>query len=86
MGAPDSPVVHRTGTVRYPVHATSLRRWGLKGLDRWNPLSCSCTEQSGATLTFCSDFRLAPFPFAVDRWHQVTVAPLAHRICPVHTG
>jgi hypothetical protein len=22
----------------------------------------------------------------VDRWAQLTVAPLAHRTCPVHTG
>jgi hypothetical protein len=49
MGTPDSPVVHQTGTVHYSVHATSARCWGLERLDRWNPLSCSCTGQSGVT-------------------------------------
>ena len=43
MGIPDSPVVHQTGIVHCLVRATSARRWGLERLDRWNPLSCSCT-------------------------------------------
>jgi hypothetical protein len=29
MGTPDSPVVHRTGTVHYPVRATSARPLGI---------------------------------------------------------
>jgi hypothetical protein len=49
MGTPDSLMVHRTGNVHCPVRATSARCWGLERLDRWNPLSCSCTEQSGGT-------------------------------------
>jgi hypothetical protein len=49
MGTPDSPVVHWTCTVHCLVRATSARRWGLERLDRWNPLSCSCTTQFGAT-------------------------------------
>jgi hypothetical protein len=93
MGTLDSPVVHRTGTVHCPVRATSARSLGFGAVDRWNPLSCSCTGQSGATpdmsgvlLLLFSDFWHALFTLLVDRWHQVTVAPLAHRTCPVHTG
>jgi hypothetical protein len=32
MGTPDSPVVHRTLTVHYPVCATSADCWGLERL------------------------------------------------------
>jgi hypothetical protein len=49
MGTPDSPVVHRTCIVRYLVRATSARPLGFGADDRWSPLSCSCTGQSGAT-------------------------------------
>jgi hypothetical protein len=49
MGTPDSPVVHRTGTVHCPVRATSARSLGFGAVDRWNPFSFSCTGQSGAT-------------------------------------
>jgi hypothetical protein len=47
MGTPDSPVVHRTGTVHCPVRATSARPLGFGAVDRWNPLSFRCTGQSG---------------------------------------
>jgi hypothetical protein len=50
MGTPDSSVVHRTVTVHCPVRATSTHSLGSGADDRWNPLSCSCTGQSGATL------------------------------------
>jgi hypothetical protein len=50
MGTPDSPVVHQTCTIHYPVRTTSARPLGFGAIDRWNPLSCSCTGQSGATL------------------------------------
>jgi hypothetical protein len=33
MGTPDSPVVHRTGTVHCPVHATSARPLGFGAID-----------------------------------------------------
>jgi hypothetical protein len=56
MGTPDSPVVHQTRIVHCPVHATSTHRWGLERLDRWNPLSCSYTGQSGATLDMSGVF------------------------------
>jgi hypothetical protein len=49
MGTPDILVVNRTNTVHYPVRATSARPLGFVVVDRWNPLSCSCTGQSGAT-------------------------------------
>jgi hypothetical protein len=49
MDTPDSPVVHRSGTVHCPVCATSARPLGFVAVDRWSPLSCSCTGQSGAT-------------------------------------
>jgi hypothetical protein len=48
MGTPDSPVVHQTGTVHCPVRATSARPLRFGAIDRWNPLSCSCTGQSSA--------------------------------------
>jgi hypothetical protein len=41
------------------------------------------TGQSGAPLSFCSDFCrvycCALFAVRVDRWREVAVAPLAHR-------
>jgi hypothetical protein len=49
MGAPDSPVVHRTVVVHCPVRATSARPLGFGAIDRWNPLSFCYTGQSGAT-------------------------------------
>jgi hypothetical protein len=49
MGAPDSPVRHRTTTMHCPVCATSAQPLGLGAVDRWSRgLSC-CTRQSGAT-------------------------------------
>ena len=50
MGTPDSPVVHRTDTVHYPVRATSARPFGFWSGRPLEPLSCSCTGQSGATM------------------------------------
>jgi hypothetical protein len=72
MGAPDSPVRRH---VILPL-----------GLGAGRPLEAlsSCgTGQSGAPLTFCSDFYRvycsALFTVKVDRCAQLTVAPLAHR-------
>jgi hypothetical protein len=47
MGAPDSPVVHRTVTVHCPVRATSTRTLGFGAVDRWSALYFCCTGQSG---------------------------------------
>jgi hypothetical protein len=46
MGAPDSPVCHRTVTVYWPVRATSAQPLGFGAVDRWRRLSSSCTGQS----------------------------------------
>jgi hypothetical protein len=48
MGAPDSPVRHRTVTVHCPMRATSARPLGSGAVDRWNVLSSCCTGQSDA--------------------------------------
>jgi hypothetical protein len=50
MGTPDSPVAHRTTTVHCPVCATSARMLGFGASRLLEPLSYSCTRQSGATL------------------------------------
>jgi hypothetical protein len=89
MGTPDSPVAHRTGTVHCPVRATSTHLLGSGAVDRWNPLSCSCTGHVWCALTSL----LWALPRTVHRcslladshWRQVVVALLAHRTCPVHT-
>jgi hypothetical protein len=48
------------------------------------------TEQYGAPLTFCSDFCrvtvLNCSPIRVDRYPQISVAPLVHRTVRWHTG
>jgi hypothetical protein len=48
-GAPDSPVVHQTGhcTLSGVCHVSTPLGFGV--VDHWNPLSCSCTGQSGGT-------------------------------------
>ena len=63
--------------------ATSSYPLGLELVDRWRLLSSCGTGQSGASLILCSDFcRVycsALFTVRVDRWAQMTVAPLTHR-------
>jgi hypothetical protein len=49
MGAPDSPVAHRTDIIHCPVCATSACLLGFGAVDRWSRLSFCCTGQSGAT-------------------------------------
>jgi hypothetical protein len=68
MGTPDSPVAHRTTTVHCLVRATSARPLGFGASWPLEPLSCSCTGQSGATPDMsgdlwlcCSDFCHALF-------------------------
>jgi hypothetical protein len=51
MGTPDSPVVHRTGTVHCLVCATSARPLGFGAIDHWNLLSYSCTGHVRCALT-----------------------------------
>jgi hypothetical protein len=70
------------GTVHCPVHATSVDRWGLE----WLTIEVICPlvapdspVRSDFYIMHCSLFT------AVDRWAQLTITPLAHRTCPVHT-
>jgi hypothetical protein len=74
-------------TVHCPVRATSADRWGLERLTI--EVICSLVAPDSpvrydfATLT--SDFCAAHCTLftTVDRWAQLTVAPLAHRTCLV---
>jgi hypothetical protein len=78
MGAPDSPVRHRTITVHCLVRATSTQPLGFGAVDHWGALSSSCTGQSGA-LWLLSQHCSPQTPFADDRWRQLAVTLLAHR-------
>jgi hypothetical protein len=49
MGAPDSPVRHRTATVHCPMCVMSAQPLGFGAVDRWRHLSSSYTRQFGAT-------------------------------------
>jgi hypothetical protein len=66
----------------------STPRWGLEQLtvEFVCPVVAPDSPVPHRTCPVCSDFYRELFPFAVDRWRQVIVAPLAHRTCPVHTG
>jgi hypothetical protein len=48
-GAPDSPVVHQTGHCSLSGVCHVSTPLGFGAVDRWSPLSCTCTEQSGGT-------------------------------------
>jgi hypothetical protein len=63
MGTPGSLVAHRTGTVHYPVRATSACPLGFGVVDRWNPLSSSGTEHVRCVLTSPSDICLRTVRF-----------------------
>jgi hypothetical protein len=82
MGASDSPVRHRTGTVGCPVlrHVTQPLGSGAWSL---GALSSCGTGQSGAPLTCCSVFYatllLNIAPVRVDRCALDSRCPLAHR-------
>jgi hypothetical protein len=56
MGAPDSPVCHRTGTVPCPVRRHITQPLGFGAGRPLEALSSYGTGQSGAPLTFYSDF------------------------------
>jgi hypothetical protein len=70
---------------------------GFGAVDRWGPLSSSCTGQSSGTPNMsgafwlrCSDFWLRTVHLFTVDWSRplahLTVTPLDHRTCPVHTG
>jgi hypothetical protein len=93
MGTPDSPVVHKTATIHCPVHATSAHLLGFGGLTIG--VVCSIVAPNSLvahrTCPVCSDFAVLTSdahcsPFGKRPLVQVTIAPLAHRTCPVHTG
>jgi hypothetical protein len=83
MGAPDSPVRHRTLTVQCPVrrHVTQLLGFGAKSVV--GALSSCGTGRSGALLLRDSDFCCAlccTVPaIIVDRCAMDSRCPLAHR-------
>jgi hypothetical protein len=84
MGAPDSPVVHRTlhcslsdaFHVSYPL--------GFGAVDRWHLLSSSGTGHVRCVLTFCSDFWLALLTVADDRWHAESRCSIGSPDSPVN--
>jgi hypothetical protein len=86
MGAPDSPVRHRTVFGVPPRHPpVRAWSWSIVGgfvLMRHRTVRCD-TGQSDAPLTNCSDFCYvycyALFAVRVDRCVQIAVAPMAHR-------
>ena len=49
MGAPHSPVAHRTTNVHCSMCATSAHPLGFGAVNRWSRLSFCCTGQSDAT-------------------------------------
>jgi hypothetical protein len=79
----------RNGQVLFTVRCAPRQHtcWGLE-LSTVGTLCLVVASDSPLphrTCTVCSDFCRALLPFAVDRWRQVTVAPLAHWTCPVYT-
>jgi hypothetical protein len=86
MGAPDSPVRHRTMSGAPPRHPV-VRAWSWSTVGgsvlMWHRTVRCHTGQSGAPLTCCSDFCrdtvLHCSSVKVDRCAQIVVAPLVHR-------
>jgi hypothetical protein len=86
MVAPDSPVRHRTVSGAPPHHPV-VRAWSWSTIGGFvlmlhQTIRCH-TGQSGAPLTYCSDFcrdTVLHYSFVrVDHCTQVAVAPLVHR-------
>jgi hypothetical protein len=76
MGAPDSPVRHRTTTVHCPVCATSAQPLGFGAGRPLEPLSYCCTGQSGALWLCCSDFRWHTGQSSAPSFSTLKVAPI----------
>jgi hypothetical protein len=70
--------------------ATSVDHWGLERLtvEVLCPLAAPDSPVHSDFTALTSDLRTVhcSSDIAVDRWAQLTVAPLAHRTCPVHIG
>jgi hypothetical protein len=90
MGAPDSLVRHRTGTVPCLVRRHVTQQLGFGAGRPLEALSSCGTGQSGAPLNSCSDFcrdTVAYYSSVQSRpLAQIVVAPLAHRTVWWHTG
>jgi hypothetical protein len=96
MGAPDSPVRHRTGTVHCPVHATSAQMLGFWAVDVGVVCRLTAPDSLVPHWTFRCPLTLllwlcyALFAFtvhsAVDRCTHRAVALLAHWTIRWHTG
>jgi hypothetical protein len=88
----------RTGQPLFTVRCAPRQRarWGLELLTVWTvchfaaPDSLvphrTCPVTSDLCALTSTRHSSSLFPFAVDRWCAGTIAPLAHRTCPVHTG
>jgi hypothetical protein len=93
MGAPDSPVRHRTVSGAPPRHlVVRAWSWSIVGgfVLMWHRTVRCHTRQSGAPLTCCSDFCrgtvLHCSSVTVDHCAQIAVAPLVHRTVWWRTG
>jgi hypothetical protein len=93
MGAPDSPVRHRIGTVGCPVRRHVTQSLWFGSSRPLAPLSSCDTRQFGATpdtvrcaSDFCSDFWRVLFTRQSRPLHELAVAPLVHRTVRWHTG
>jgi hypothetical protein len=90
MGAPDSPVRHRTGIVHCPVRCHATQPLGLWSSWPLAPLSACGTGQSGAPQTCCSDFYNGTVMHCssvrVDRCALDSRCSLAHQTVRWHTG
>jgi hypothetical protein len=92
MGAPDSPVRHRTGTVPCSVRCHVTQPLGFGARSTVGALSSCGTEQSGATpdSPMPSDFAALTSVVTLLTLHsrplaQIAVAPLTHRTVRWHT-
>jgi hypothetical protein len=93
MGAPDSPVRHRTVSGAPPRHLV-VRAWSWLTVGgfvlMWHRQSGATPDSSVPLLTNCSDFCRVHcsvlFTVRVDRCTQIAVAPVAHRTVRWHTG
>jgi hypothetical protein len=82
MGAPDSPVRHRTVSGAPPCHLV-VRPWSWSTVGgfvlMWHQIVWCHTGQSGAPLTAALTSELHCSLCRVDRCTQIVVAPLVHR-------
>jgi hypothetical protein len=86
MGAPDSPVRHRTCTVPCLVRRHVTQPLGFGAESTIGALSSCGTGQSGGTQDSLVPLLLAALTsalhcssFRVDRCAQIVIAPLAHQ-------